>query len=375
MSEVERQIPQAADDSMMLWREYTLDDAAPFIPGIFLSIFLPVLISEFLPNIYILPSLVLPLLSIVGALIAVKTTPEHYKTTEWVTLHLRHAINPSEWFHISYNQSHDRREQKDSPDYNLAEAALGTSQRTQDVLGIEKVFPASDKYRYDTGAIERPDGTLIGAIRVEPANLTLATAGEFRESVDGLTSFVNTLDFPIQMYRTTRDFDVDRFLQSYRARRGHDDVRNEPVLENLLEQFLAWYPQELQIRGTQLIEFYIVVPLEEEEVKSSRRTQGVKDQIAEWPIISYFISDDDEETPRSVLRGKQREELIDRLERVEDGIKSIPGVDAERVSASEHADVIARAYRCGRESDLEEQLDTTGITKRAGGPAAQEGSP
>ncbi|MFD1588052.1 hypothetical protein ACFR9U_13795 [Halorientalis brevis] len=374
MNEAQQRVPQQMNDSMTLWRGLTLSDGLLFMPGAIAVLFSLVVIPQVLEMVGIVvpqavvmaPGIVIGAVLTVVAAITLKTTPPHYKSTEWLQLHLGHLAQPSEYFHITTHYDHDHREQKDHADYDFVKSVWATNERTQDVLNIEQINPGGDEHD-DTGYLQRPDSTILGAVRVYPANLSLATYGEWQNAVENFASVVNTLDFEIQIYRTTRELDIEQFLSSYQARRTHDDVRGDPELETLLENFLAWYPAELQSRGTQMIEYYVVVPVAEDEVTSSRRTRGVKDQIAEWPVISFFVDDDDdEEIPEPVLRGRQRETLYNRLETVKYQLKEIGDVDAERVSAVEHTEVLKRAYRQESEVDLSEQMQTRGVTMRAG---------
>jgi hypothetical protein len=337
----ERRVPKFSnDESTPLWRDYTLNDAALVLgPG-----FLAMLTLMFLPDQFMLSGLIWSLLLGVVGVIVVLTTPEYMTATEWLTHHISHRIRPSEYHHIKLHAEHKHREQKEEPEHNFVTSALSATQRTQDILGVDRIFPSDE---YGPGAIQLRDGTLIGAVRVLPANLTLATAGEWRNATSSLATFVNTIDFRVLLYHTNRQFDVDKFLSPYRQRRTDPDVRSEPALEELLESFLSWYPERLERDGTTISEYYIVVGVEEHEVRSDARTSGIADQLAEMPVFSYFVGpdEDDEEIPEAVIRGRQRKQLYDRIEQVINGVQQIPDTDSELVNAEDHAATIARAWQ------------------------------
>jgi len=358
MRQAQRRIPQQADDSMTLIRGYSLNDAMLFIPGVFTILLTFVL----LPPLFRLQGLLFGGVLILVAVIALATTPDHYKPTEWVKLHARHRFQQSEYGHLTAHYDHAQRTHEDAADQSFTQSVWATNQRTQDVLDIERVQPGTDA-RGDTGYVELTDGTVIGAVQVDPANLSLSTHDDWQRTVDQLGSTMNTLDFPTQIYRTSREFDVDHFLQPYRARRSDDDVQNEPVLGQLLTEFLNWYPGRLTETGTRVTEFYVIVPVRPEEVESSRRTAGFTDQLAEWPILGRLISTDDADTVDTVLRGRQRDTLYDRLASVRGHFREITDINATRVDAVEHAQLIAHAYH-REDVDRADNLETNGITTR-----------
>lgn len=359
MRQAQRRIPQQADDSMTLIRGYSLNDAMLFIPGVFTILLTFVLV----PPLFRLQGLLLGGVLILGSVIALATTPDHYKPTEWVKLHARHRLQQSEYDHLTAHYDHAQRTHEDAADQSFTQSVWAANQRTQDVLDIERVQPGTDA-RGDTGYVELTDGTLVGAVEIDPANLSLSTPTDWGRTVDQLGSTMNTLDFPTQIYRTSREFDVDHFLQPYRERQSDDDVQNEPVLNTLLSEFLTWYPQDLAERGTRVTEFYVIVPVRPEEVESSRRTSGFMDQLAEWPLLGRLISTNDEEAPETVLRGRQRETLYDRLASVRGHFREIIDIDASRVDAVEHAQLIAHAYH-REDVDQADNLDTNGVTTRS----------
>lgn len=358
MKRAQRRIPQQADDSMTLFRGYTLNDAFLFAPGVTALLFTFVLV----PPTFRLQGVFLAGLLLLSAFIALATTPDHYKPTEWVKLHASHRLRQSAYDHLTTHYDHVQRTQKDHVEQTLVQSVWATNQRTQDVLDVQRVQPGSSQ-RSDTGYVQLSDDTLVGAVQIEPANLSLSTPDDWSRTVNQLSSTINTLDFPTQIYRTSRDFDTDGFLQPYRARRSDEDVKNEPVLNDLLTEFLAWYPEELASRGTRVTEFYVIVPVRPGEVESSRRTTGFTDQLAEWPLFGRFISSNEEDAPEAVLRGRQRETLYDRLAMVRGHFREITDIDATRVDAVEHAELIAHAYQ-REDVDLQDQLETNGITTR-----------
>ncbi|MCF2165450.1 hypothetical protein [Halobacterium salinarum] len=358
MKNSQRRIPQQVDDSMHFFRGYSLDDVKLIAPGALICIYA----SYAPPAIRTQCIFVGFMVAVLGA-IGIATAPEHYKSSEWASLHARHLFRQSTYKHLTYHYDHAQRTQKDSPDQATLSGLFATNERTQDVLGIKRVQSSSDR-RGNTGFVQLSDDTLIGCIQIHPANLSLASSADWNKATNKLATKINTIEFPIQIYRTSKSFDTETFLQPYQDRHLNDDVQNNPILENLLTEFLNWYPQELADRGTRVTEFYVIVPVERHEVASLQRSNGVTDQLAEWPLLGQFISTGEDDTSDVVIRGRQQEELYDRLAAARGHFRELPGVEATRVDASEHAELIAGAYQ--RDGvDLEGQLGTTGIPTRA----------
>jgi len=340
MSNAQRRIPPETEDSLEIIRGITLSDTLLVMPGMFMMI----LSLGVVPPILTLQAMFVSLCMILFGIIAVFTAPSHYDSTQWVMLHLRHRIRPPEYRHNEYQAEQKQREQTIDPSHGIMTSAFSPAQRTQDFLGIQRVYPSSDD-GYDTGAVELEDGTLIGAIRVDPANMTLSTHNEWRNAVGELTSLVNTLRYPVQIHYTTREFDAQQFLQPYEERLTDADVMSEPVLEELLNDFLQWYPYQLAESSTRIAEFYVIVGVKEEEVERSARTEGLSDKLEDLPLFSLFFGEEEHDEPEAIQRGKQRNQLFDRLEDIKFRLSDIEGVDAERVTAESHAQVISRAWR------------------------------
>jgi hypothetical protein len=352
----ERRVPKMDnDDSFMLYRGYTLNDAM-LVGG---PVFLAMVALMFLPEQFMFSGLLWSgILALCGIVVAI-TSPDHMKSTEWLIHNLSHRFRPSTVHNVALNGEYPHREQSQAPDHPITQS-LSATQRTQDVLRVDRVFPSHGQY---PGVTKQRDGTMIGLVKVHPANLTLATAGQWRNATSSLATFCNTLDYKTVLYHTNRQFDVDRFLQPYRERRGDDDLRAEPALEEVHEAFLEWYPEQHLRGGTTISEHYIVVGVRKDEVKQSApEPSGVVDQLSEQPIFNRFTDDDDDNTREAVLRGRQREELYVRLEQVAGGIQDVPDVDSEIVDAEDHSELIARAWtREEMDVDLSEHISYTGV--------------
>lgn len=344
-------IPQEEEDSFTIFRGYTVKDALLFAPAglVFIAsaVFIPEIIAR-LPisvNQYILlgPGIGVSVLCALIGVVTLLTTPSHYSPREWASLHLRHRVRPSEVIHQEANYEQKNRETTEDQEMGFIASAVGSTQRTQDVTHVEEILPAS--VSESSGVVRLTNGDVAGAVKVEPTNLSLATGQQWGSVVGELTGIVNTVDHSIKIYHTTRDFDVEEYLDPFVNRLNDDDVRSSPVLDAVLRDFLEWYPRELEMQGTKQSEFYVVVGVSEAEVKSTARSEGVIDQLADMPGFSFIFSSDDEELHESVIRGRQREQLYRRLEAVEQQVRKIEGVEGTILPAEDHAALIAESWQ------------------------------
>lgn len=352
-----RRIPSIeSTDSTPIFRGFTLNDIA--VVGWPFSLYL--VGFQFIPPWGYLPGLVaVVVLSMVGG-VFVLTAPNYYSSSEWVTHHISHYIRADEYFNIPLQAEHKHREQKQEPEHGLVTSVFATDQRTQDVLGIDRIIPTEGG---GTGAVQMRDGSLCAALKVEPANLTLAEPVDWRNATQSLATFVNKLDFPVKMYQTHRQFDTEQFIEPYEQRRMDDDVLAEPALEEVLTAFLDWYPDRIETRNTTISEYYLIVGVSQPEVESESRESGVADQIPDIPVISDALSsDDDDEIPESVIRGRQRDQLFERVQNVKGRIREIDDISAKEIPCEEHAEIISRAWtRKDIEGDVEDMINNTPV--------------
>jgi len=132
-----------------------------------------------------------------------KVKPSYLWLTEWLAARLGWAVKNKEYTHGEDNSE------------------------VRYLTRVGQVFPH---------AIERSDGALVGAMKVEPANMALEDDDAWAKAVDSLSEFVNaTIDFPVKFYITSREVDQDDVVRDHQRRLGDADVRSRPVLKRLLD--------------------------------------------------------------------------------------------------------------------------------------------
>lgn len=311
-----KRIPKSIDTGANVFGRYTLTDlAVGAFPGVVVALLLQVIPPATTVAGYQLDALTLPMIVVAIALggVGVFLTPSYLTTIQWLELMLGFHWGPS---HIPH------------PD------ALAHTH-------VAAVHPEHD-------VIERTDGALLGVLKVTPPPMALATDNEWAATASAFQEFLNTsVEFPIQLYATTRPFPVDEYLAYYEERRTDADVRNNPQLATLIDEYVSWYRTELEQRRMTIRDHYVIVPVSPTEVRFERRS--LTQQLTRLPVFGVFL-----EAMLAPRRDEERAAMFDavddRTRQLRSGLRGINGCDAHRVSAPEAAELLASFWH-GEEID------------------------
>jgi hypothetical protein len=222
---------------------------------------------------------------------------------------------------------------------------------------VRRVFP-------DRNAIERTDGALVGALRVSPTRMALATDEQWQRTAGAYADVLNTtVEFPVQLYSTTRSFPAEEYLARYEARLGDPDVQANPTLERLIEEYVAWYRQDLERRQMTIRDHYAIVAVRPESVRHT--DDGVTETLAGVPVLGVFV---EAVTASRVAeeRAAMAAELDDRLRSLERGLRGLEGCSATRLSAAAFVDLLSEYWTdTPTAGETEATLRTTSLI---GGP-------
>ncbi|WP_158056554.1 hypothetical protein [Halorussus halophilus] len=196
---------------------------------------------------------------------------------------------------------------------------------------IQTVEPEAD-------AIRRRDETLVGAVRIEPANLALADRDQWERSARGLGAVLNTLDYPVQIHSSARRVNPAQLTAAYDDRRTDPDVRSTPALAEIVDVYRRRRPQEFRERGTSVRQYHVLVPVGIESVSLEEHTwvsRLATIPLVGDPLASLFadvlLRDDRREAIEArqrALLDERRSHLSDQLRSVEDiGVQTVPAAD------------------------------------------------
>jgi hypothetical protein len=275
--------------------------------------------------------------------------PKHLSATEWIGAVLHGVFMPSKMNHLASAAGMER----ETTDFVETENWWETSEPTQTLTGVRRIHPTIDE---DIGLIEREDGALVGAVEVHGVNMALATSDMWEARVRELASFLNTLEYPVQIYVTTDAFDIDEHTAQYQDRADDRDIQARPILRAVLEAYNERVIPSIEQGGLNRRRYYFVVQADEEDIYTGEESEGGSD----LPVVGRFLGDDgasgdfDEEDTRDMMA----EEVKQRLEAVVSNVKNIEGCDAERVPSGELARLI-HEYWSGThiDSDVQDRFE------------------
>ncbi|WP_435349184.1 hypothetical protein [Haloarchaeobius sp. HRN-SO-5] len=329
-----KRVPKSIGTDAKLFGTYTLTDLAV---GLFPGVIVVLVTQLVLPPTatvagYRVQSVAMPVAAVAVAVgvLFVYLTPSYTSSLDWVGAMLGYHRRPTRRDH---------------------EAAKEFTQ-------VERVYP-------EANAIERTDGTFVGLVQVDPPMLALATDEEWNRTTTAFQEFLNTtVEFPVQFYSTTRAFPVEEYLAHYEARLGDPDVEANPRLASLIEEYVAWYEDDLAARRMTIRDHYVVVPVRPDEVQFER--ESIVQQLAAVPLLGLFVRAL-AAPPKATQRAALSETLDERVTRITGGLREIDGCAASEVPVEDATTVVADfwAGQDQPQGDLRRRLRTTPIV---GGP-------
>lgn len=330
-----KRVPKSLGTEAKLFGTYTLSDVAVgLFPGVLVVLVTQVLLPSS-ASVYgfSVQSITLPLAALAVATggVFVYLTPPYTTSIDWLGTFVR---------------------------YRRSEKAI-SHEAAKEHTQVERVHPIE-------GAIERVDGVLVGMVQVDPPSLALSTEAEWRSIAEAFQDFCNTVvEFPIQIYSTTRSFPVEEYLVSYTDRLDDPDVRANPRLAELIEQYVEWYARDLDKRQMTIRDHYVIVTVAPKEVQFEKESLLVK--LARVPILGLFV-----QARFATRREEQREAMFDaldeRLRRIEAGLRELEGCHARRVDVETGVGLLAE-YWSGRPIEYGDVGDVLRTRPIVGGPS------
>ena len=226
----------------------------------------------------------------------------------------------------------------------LTQHADREKERTQSLVGVERVLPIQ-------GAARRTDGTIVGLVEVEGRDMALAETSVWETAGAGFESMADGLDGGFEVFSPARTIAPGRISKGYVGRELDDDVKNNPTLSALIETYQEDLPAELNRRGTAVRRFYVVVWVTESEVR--RQDHGLFAKLADLRLVGPAIrrvglarrEASDEE-----INARQKSILSARKRAVRNGLAGIEDVETSEVDA-EHLAAVLTEYWTGIRTD------------------------
>ncbi|WP_276256480.1 VirB4 family type IV secretion system protein [Halomontanus rarus] len=325
-----RKIHKSLGGTTAFFRGYTIGELMLFLAVAFVT----VVAAAFVPPSFTIPVLGFGLMLSLSLVLLHKVKPSHLWLTEWLVARFGWAIKNKEYTHGGEDNSEVRY-----------------------MTRLNRVYPH---------AIERTDGALVGAVKVEPANMALEDDEAWAKAVQSLSEFANaTIEFPVKFYLTSREVDQDDVVRAHQQRLSDEDVRSRPVLKRLLTEYLSNNTNEnddIDSETTTIREYYLITAVTDDDVEQFDETgDSVLAYLASLPVIGRpferFQSGNLTESDYDRLK---EDALESRLAQLRRGGSSLYRCSISPVDAYELARVTKEYWTCRPEAyhDLSEAIGT-----------------
>ncbi|KDE56794.1 conjugal transfer protein [Halostagnicola sp. A56] len=325
-----RKIHQSLGGTTAFFQGYTIGELMLFLTVAFVT----VIAATFVPSALTIPILGFGCMLTILLFLLHKVKPDYLWLTEWLVVRFGWALKNKEYTHGGEDNSEVRY-----------------------LTRLNRVYPH---------AIERTDGALVGAMKVEPANMALEDDDAWAKAVQSLSEFVNsTVDFPVKVYITSREVDQDNVVREHQNRLGDADVRSRPVLKRLLEEYVASNTNEngdVDSQTTTVREYYLITAVTDSDIEQFDETgDSVLAYLAEMPVLGRvfgrFQSDGLSDSRRDQLK---EEKLESRLAQLRRGGSSLYRCSISPVDAYDLARITKEYWTCQPEEydDISSALGT-----------------
>jgi len=204
--------------------------------------------------------------------------------------------------------------------------------RNRNVLSkaaTQRFLPIAE-VRNDTIVLK--NGGLRSILSVEALNFNLKSETEQKGIISGYQSFVNTLDFPLQIIIRSSRINIDPYIDQLRARAK--EVHN-PLLRDQTLDYANFVERIVEAADIMQKRFLVIIPLDDHP-----RHKSLIGTFMEWIGI-------DDSSTKALARHQQFEKRIsplrDRINLVETGLNNV-GLITRRLSTRELLELFYQVY-------------------------------
>ncbi len=187
------------------------------------------------------------------------------------------------------------------------------------------------------GTIVLKDGGLRAIIAVSSVNLSLKSADEQVATIQSFQSFLNSVDFPIQIVVQSRRLDVRPYLLTLEEKMKE---QREPLLKIQTAGYIGFIREFTDAVSIMRKYFYVVVPYDEAAIS----TKGGKGFLG--GIFGGKRSEKERRTEADASFEEKRTQLDERVSVVSGGLESC-GARTERLESEAVIELFYRTFNPG----------------------------
>ncbi len=150
------------------------------------------------------------------------------------------------------------------------------------------------------------DGSLRGIVQVSAINFELRSSDEQAAILQQYASFLNSIDFPIQMIVHSRRFDISEYLANVQT--AAEQLTNE-LLKVQATEYIRFIGELSSLSNIMAKNFYVAIPLSVTPTKEGKGfIAGIKDVFKKSPTAQQSVTSEQLTSYKGQLQ--QRADLI-----------------------------------------------------------------
>lgn len=165
---------------------------------------------------------------------------------------------------------------------NTESIEVNSDKDTRSKIDIDRIYP---KY----GAIERPDESVVGIVRIRGLNLDAASQEQLAGKVNQFDDFINRqLQEDIQLYMPMRQFDPTKQVDMYEDRLENSRlVQNDPLLQEYISDRISFVTA--MSLGSYIRRFYLICEVPKRElITEEAQAAEMKRVLEQFPLGSLW---------------------------------------------------------------------------------------
>lgn len=183
------------------------------------------------------------------------------------------------------------------------------------------------------GIVVMKDGTLAMVVLVSSINLSLKSADEQQATLMQFQSFLNTLDFPVQIVIQSRRYDIRPYILTLQNRLREQTESLLQVQTREYIQFIQSFTDQVNIMRKS---FFVVIPYTPPIISQQKGLSKVFSFLNKTPVNTAGVTDFEE----------QRTQLEERVSVVEQGLTRT-GLRVAQLGTEEVIELLYKTFNPG----------------------------
>lgn len=222
--------------------------------------------------------------------------------------------------------------------FDVGGSVLSMPNYAQDLVDFEYVFDEDDELAPESvnaaGIVVVGDGTYVGLAKITGRDWSIHTVDKKKDIVNQYQSNVLTsIEHHVQIVSLPTAYDIRDHIDSVnRVLREQSTVESEKLMNIGRVAYPNWLVSFMEENDMRERDFYLIVPLEEEQLTYFQRDdESLTQKLRDAPIIGDFVSRFTSEPTQDVTQYQCLRELNTRMQRLQSSMRSVD-VEMDRIT-------------------------------------------